>query len=153
LNTNLDLQTNLSPDVLAIVLTGTGDLTLTEAAAFAGLSVHEFESLLDDEATTKRAMLEAATIENSVDLALWRSQRALNRGLEELHRRIEEDHTSLTTQDITKIGVLTERLAGISEARGLELKAQAKATEERLPLITVSTEGGFRITMTLPGDE
>lgn len=151
MNTDLDIKTDLPSTVLGIVLMGTGDLTLQEAATFARLTVHEFESLLDDEDTTKRAMLEAPIIENSVDLALWRSQRALNKGLEELHRRVEEDHTSLTTQDITKIGMLTERLAGISEARGMELKAQAKVPEDRTPLIQLTTEGGWLcITTTVP---
>lgn len=144
---------DLPQHVLAVVLLGLGDLSsTTEAAVFANLTPGELEALLEDADVTASAMAQAPAVDASVPLALFRAQRGLNAALTELHRRLKEEPDLLTVPELAKVGVLSERLAGIAEARASVLKRQRIREEQVLPLITtevVETDGTDRFTLTM----
>lgn len=140
---------DLDSPLLAMILVGLGELSLGEAAVFAGVSVSEFEGFLDDEDLKKRAVMESARVENSMPLALWRGQRALNRGLSEANRRLTSEADTLTTVEISKLGALGERVAGIHEARSIELRSQP--SEKQWPMIRIDKNKTMRMVFVLPG--
>lgn len=123
-----------------------GEIEAADAAAALGLDLPGLEDLVESHPDlAEQAAEKAKALQTDPDHTLAVSQQGLHNAAMALARRLQENPDALTVNEMVSAGGLLEKIAGVSEKRKLEIKAEVIGESptskpgDRLPLFITDT--------------